>query len=920
MKTFPKAVSSLLLALLLNACGGESTESLLASSRDYLAKNDSKAAVIQLKNALQKDPNLGEARFLLGSALLESGDLNGAVLELRKALELKHSPDAVVPVLTRAMLGSGQAQKVIDEFGKTTLSAGEPQAALKTSLSAASAALGKAEDTKRLLMESLAADPNYLPARLAEVRLTAATGDLAGATDKVDTLLAKHPNNAEALFLKAGLLGAEGKLAEALAMYQKTIQVKPSYLLAHAAVISIQLREKKLDEATKQLEQLKGVAPKHPQTYLLDAQVNYQKKDFKTAREATQQLMRIAPNHAGALQMAGAVEFQLQSYQQAETYLTKALQISPGLTLARRLLVASHLRSGQAAKAVEALQPVLKYIDNDSALLTLAGEAYLQSGDPDKAASYFEKASKLEPGNAAKKTSLAIAHIAQGNSESAFQELEQLSESDSGITADLALVASHLRNNQLEKALKAIDQIEKKQPNNPATYNLRGQTLLAKKDLAGARKSFEKALSINPTFYPAVATLAGLDVQENKPKDAQKRFENLLTAEPKNAQAMLALAQLKATQGEAPAEISALIEKAISAAPTAVGPRLALIQFHLQNKDNKRALSAANDAHSSIPDKPEILDALGKTQQLSGDLNQALTTYAKLATLQPASPLPYMRIADVHFANKNPGEGEKNLKKALAIKPDLLEVQRVLIQLAVQNKNAGEAQQIAATVQKQRPKEAAGYVFEGDIHAAGGSLAKATEAYRNGLKQTGAPELAVKLNGAMVAAGNTAEAEKMAGEWLKSHPKDVVFRLYMGDLASARKNYAQAATHYQSALALQPNNALILNNLAWASNQTGSPKALEYAEKANQLAPNQPAFMDTLAMILAAKGDTSQAVKLLRKAMEMAPQAASIQLNLAKVLIKANNKAEARIELEALAKLGDKFPAHAEVTDLLKTL
>jgi Flp pilus assembly protein TadD len=118
----------------------------------------------------------------------------------------------------------------------------------------------------------------------------------------------------------------------------------------------------------------------------------------------------------------------------------------------------------------------------------------------------------------------------------------------------------------------------------------------------------------------------------------------------------------------------------------------------------------------------------------------------------------------------------------------------------------------------------------------------------------------------------------------------------------------------------QPNHPLILNNLAWISGKTGSPKAIEYAEKANQLAPNQPAFMDTLAMLLAEKGESEKAIGLLRKAMAISPQAASIQLNLAKVLIATGKKDDARKELEAVAKLGEKFPGHAEVGQLLKSL
>ena len=52
-KSMSKTTLSVFLAtLILVGCGGESPESLLSSAKDYMAKNDSKAAVIQLKNAL----------------------------------------------------------------------------------------------------------------------------------------------------------------------------------------------------------------------------------------------------------------------------------------------------------------------------------------------------------------------------------------------------------------------------------------------------------------------------------------------------------------------------------------------------------------------------------------------------------------------------------------------------------------------------------------------------------------------------------------------------------------------------------------------------------------------------------------------------------------------------------------------------
>ena len=60
-------LAAVVVTALMAGCGAEHPDALMASGKDYLAKNDSKAAVIQFKNALQMNPNLAEARFLLGA-------------------------------------------------------------------------------------------------------------------------------------------------------------------------------------------------------------------------------------------------------------------------------------------------------------------------------------------------------------------------------------------------------------------------------------------------------------------------------------------------------------------------------------------------------------------------------------------------------------------------------------------------------------------------------------------------------------------------------------------------------------------------------------------------------------------------------------------------------------------------------------
>ena len=61
-------------ALILAGCNAETPQALIASGKQYVAKNDHAAAVIQFKTALQREPGSHEARILLGEALLGTGD------------------------------------------------------------------------------------------------------------------------------------------------------------------------------------------------------------------------------------------------------------------------------------------------------------------------------------------------------------------------------------------------------------------------------------------------------------------------------------------------------------------------------------------------------------------------------------------------------------------------------------------------------------------------------------------------------------------------------------------------------------------------------------------------------------------------------------------------------------------------------
>ncbi|MDO8418975.1 MAG: PEP-CTERM system TPR-repeat protein PrsT [Rubrivivax sp.] len=910
-------------ACLLAACGdsGGGDAELVASARTYVDKQDYGAAVIQLKSALQKNPQNRDARLLLGQSLLESGDAPAAAIELRKALDLGAKAVDVQPRLAKALLAQNQPQQVVQQFADVTLDNAEASADLKTTLATAYAALQQRDKALEMVQSALAASPQHIPAQLMHARIKAADGDVSGALALVDQVLAANAQHLGALLFK-GELQRHGQRDRdaALATYTLAAEAHPKAVVAHAAIVSMLLEQRDVDKARARFEQLRKVQPQHPETLLFEAQFAYIDKNFARSRELTEQLLQAYPNDLRVVQLAGVTELRLNSLTRAEAHLGQVMRAQPQAPLPRQLLARIYTRTGQPGKALEVLRPLIDAPTADSNSLTLAGEALLQTGDLARAEAAFTRAAKIDPKATTARAALALGQVARGNRAAGFEELEAVAAADSGTRANLALIAARLRSRDIPAALKAIDELEKKQPDSPVAHTLRGSALLQQKDTAGATTSFEKALKIDPLFYAATAGLASIELAAGRPEGAQKRFEDLLRADPKNTRALLGLAELKARTGGVKDDVTAAITQAVKANPSEVGPRILLVNHLLAHRDAKAALAAAQEASAALPDNVDVMDALGTAQLAAGQGQQAVTTFARVASLRPDRPEPELRLAEAHAAANDMPAARRSLNKALQIRPGFLPAQRALAQLALREENPQEALRIAQAMQKIPAQQAAGLLLEADIALDRNRPEAAVEPLRKVLQLGGGPDVAIKLHAALNKSKRGADADRLAGTWVKDHPRDIAFRYYLGDAALARKDFGAAEAQYRSVLEIQPNHALAMNNVAWLMAQQKRPGALALAEKANELLPNRPPLMDTLAYVLALEKQPQRAVEVQRKAMALAPDNHGLRLTLARIYLETGDRVQARSELDTLAKLGDRFGEQAEVTRLLGTL
>ena len=912
---------TLVLAVLLAGCGSEDPATLVASAKGYLAKKDAPAAIIQLKSALQKQPDLGEARFLLGRTLLDGGDAVAGEVELRKALALTYPMSDIAPPLVRALVMQGNAKRAIQDYGAMQLTPPAAMAELKIALAGAYAQQGDAEKARAAVNDALRATPGSPRALLTLARLNAAEKDIDGAFAALDQVIAKEPANHEALQLKGDLLfRAKGDGEAAVKAYRRALTARPDWLPAHAGILEILLARKDLPAAHKQVEQLKQVLPKNPQTYYFEARVALQGRDYKTAHDKAQLLLSAAPDDLKALVLAGTIELQSGGLPRAESLASRALQRAPDSFTVRRLAALIQLRLGEPQKARELLQPMIDRPDVDAATMNLAAQAALQLGDAATAEVYFGRAAKLNPNDPKSRTALALADFAHGKSEAAFTQLQEIAATDSGAIADLAIVSARIRQRDYEGAMKAIDALEAKQGDRPLPSQLRGQLQMARQDFTAARASFAKALSIDPLYFPAAANLAALDLRDNKPEEARKRFESQLAIDPNNLRALLAIVELRVRAGAGKQEVASLLDQAIRLNPTAPAPRIMLTELYLRSSDNRAAVAAAQEGVAALPENPELLDQLGRAQLVSGDAAQALSTFKKLASLRRTSPQPLLRVADAQMALGNPSAARDSVNQALAIAPGFVPAQRGLIRIELATGHADSAMAFARNLQKEHPNDAAGYEYAGDIEAFGKHWDAAAAAFRAALARAPSSELAAKLHTSLSAAKKRTDADAFSASWIAQHAQDAAFLTYLGDAAVGQGDLSGAEARYLAVTKLQPDDATAYNNLAWVTSKLKKPGAKAYAEKANALQPNHPDILDTLATVLAAEGDAARALEIEKRAVALRPDSPPLRLNLAKLYLKTGDKAQAKAELLALSKLGDKFPGQGEVGELLKAM
>lgn len=885
----PTLTALLLCTSLLGCTRFYSADKFVEEAKNYEAKNDDKAAMIQLKNALQKTPEHKEARVMLGDLYLKLEDGFSAENEYRKAIAAGVPTAQILEKMVTAMIIERKYKQVAQETAAIASTGGSAE--LLTLRGDAMLGLHDPAQAAKVFDRALVTKPDYAPALIGQGKLALANNNLAAANGYADKAVGSHPKDSQSWLFKGQLLAFQHDTQGALSCFDTVLKLQPKSVPAYLAKANLEIQAKQYVLAQTDIKAALLLRPNGMDTQFAQAALDVTTNKSQEALNGLAPILKSAPGYLPAILLSGIANYQLGSTTQSEDLLKKYVTDVPGNLYAQKLLVQSEIKNGKPKLALDTVEKLLKEgHDQDSELLDLAGQAALASMDFNKANSYFEHAVALTPQNAAYRTKLAVDKLAMGNTAAAITELEKaisLDDKTASPQSAIILTMTYIRSNALDQALATLQALKKQQPTNPLVSNLEGIIYAKKNDLTKASLSFNEALKSKPDYFPAINNLAQIDIKDKKFDQARERFLTLLKTDKKNLNAELALAGLADKQGNRK-EQEKWLQQANSEHPGQTAASQSLIDFYFKTNATQKALDLARNLYSAAPENPELLQLLARTQRLARAWPGAIDSLTKLAALHPESSQQQRELAVVYVDAKDPANAMAALKKALLIEPDDSRAALMLAELEINNGDFGSAMQIAKQFQAKDTKNGLGLILEGNVLLSQNQFAPALKAYDAAFKVKESGPLVTRIHHVLIKLNKAGEANQRAEHWLTQHPEDNNVRVYYASYLLSQPASRQAGiAQLLSALKTEPDNAGVMNNLAWAYYQDKNPAALELATQAYSRAGSNPQIMDTYGWILAERGDVAKALPILQQASKLSPSDSEIQGHLAALLARS---------------------------------
>jgi cellulose synthase operon protein C len=876
---------------------------LLSQAQVAISKGDYASAEIHLKNVLQANPNDAASRAGMAKLNLSLALFGAAEAESRRALELGADAKSTYPVLLESLAMQGDYQKLQESASKMQGLPGidaATQAIALTSLARAQFGLKNPNEALTSLDQALKIQPDSAAVQAGRLTVQMVLSkDPKALRPDFDALFKSAPESFEVQALAGNIFRIEGNLALAQTAIAKAVALKPYDIEQRAALIRTLVDQKNFAEADLQIQALAKLVPKRPLVAYLAGLSAFGQGNLANARENLQRFVDAMPDFVPGLELAGEVALQSGEFGQAEKYAKALVSKQPGSLSGPRLLASTYLAMNAPEKALTVLAPLLQAKVNAPDILALTGEVLMRTGDTQKGIQYLDAASAAASDSTSLKLAAANARLNTGADATGLQMLEAASAGVGSPQADLAIARSFANAKRYDKAMTLANRFVQAQPKDPIGPYTQGMIAAASGGSDEAAKAFAQALVLNSSYLPAADALAQLDLAKGKLEDAKARYNGVLKANPKHVGAYLALARLSALAGGADVDALAYFKQAREAEPSASIAAVEQARFHLARGQADHAVVLLEPLVQANPKDTTLGATLASAYEASGALGKAITLVEREIQDNPLSGALNYRVGMLRLKLSDYSGAMNSFKRAQELQPSAMEPKVAIASTLFSAGKKAEAFAAAKTIHAEAPTNAVGPSLMGDFLAADGKQAESLGAYRKAFELAKNPSTAYKLYKSLHL-NQQADAARthLRAWWPASKPSDVATMIGASEILLERKDWKEAAAVLNEVLKVNPRSTAALNNAAIAVHNLKEPKALQLAERAFQIEPQNYAIMDTYGWILVEQDRLDDGLKLLKAAAVKAPKSPGVRLHLAQAFAKSGDKKQAQLEAQ----------------------
>ncbi|AWL11668.1 hypothetical protein HMF8227_01187 [Saliniradius amylolyticus] len=882
--------------LFLIACSPQSKEQQLQDIHATIKAGEERAAIIELKNLIKAFPGYAPARLTLGRLYLKQGDYETADKELSRAYELSPRQSGLVGDLTQIY--------VLQERYLDAIELGQKQEAVDSPKSQAYQIVAHLElqqfDAAKSVLQTLPEDNSY--AGFAKAYWQAAQGDLAKASETIEPVLAQSPDYADAVLLSARIDLEMTQLQSAIGKLKHYRQLRPEQGRTYLLLANAYFYNDELQQVKETLEPVLKANERQPFANALLGMTYFREQDYEQARNYA----RIASSNGFSSPMLGYVLgasfYQLEDFSQAYHHLAPAAENLPQSHPAHPLLAMVRMKLGYVEEAVQQITTHQGYSPD---FLLSMGTALADSGEIGTVARIIEQVEQSDNLNAETQLRLGLLKLRVDDT-AGFGHLEQvILEKGEYPEAELAYAMAKVKYGEYGPATKMAKAWQQQYPERVEGYNLEAYIHIKQQQFEQARAALEKALSNEPGAPSTALYVAQLAQLTENYEWGEQHLNSALARHPQNPLLLKQIYLLSSFSGRTEQALNTL-EQTLSQYPKNK-PIRALVgyaQFHHKHFDKAAQTLAVETFEPEAYTEKQYWLTLYETQLRSGKPEAASDTAKQWLEMTDSEPAAYaLAIYDARQQGQNQ-RVQRLLEQAVSLWPQNLRFRVFQARWLMAQGQLNKLKPVLDSLQSSHPEQMLVKELVARYHMLMKNYRQAELVLMELYQQQPQPEIVLNL----AKAKNHRDKEEAKAFWqshLKAHPDDYQSAMLYAEWLLQQQDYPAAAEQYQSLLETKPDNAMLLNNLAWLRAQEGQLKqAKSLIDRAVSLSPDDAQILDTQGTILLQEQQPGAAVSVLRRAYELTgKQNPAIGVNLLEALVSHQQWSEAKVLVDELPPL-----------------